>query len=176
VLVQTAPQLALITRFLALETTEYDLLTLPAKKWHWRARVSALYFAQQVKAKHNYRTIFTTSVLNLSELVALRPDLAKCHKIMYFHENQLSYPTREVKERDFQYGYNQILSALCADEVLFNSIYNMNSFLGNTKSFLNIQPDLKFKDISEEIRPKCSVLYFPIQFDLIPKTERPNNR
>ena len=33
-------------------------------------------------------------------------------KIMYFHENQLIYPVQQLKDRDFQYGYNQILSAL----------------------------------------------------------------
>ncbi len=54
--------------------------------------------------------LFTSSVLNLAELVALRPDLARLKKVFYFHENQLVYPVRKSQERDFQYGYNQILS------------------------------------------------------------------
>ena len=58
----------------------------------------------------SYRVLFCSSVLNLCELVALRPDLATLHKIVYFHENQLVYPVRKQQERDFQYGYNQILS------------------------------------------------------------------
>ena len=49
-------------------------------------------------------------MLNLAELVALRPDLAQLKKVYYFHENQLVYPVRKQQERDFQYGYNQILS------------------------------------------------------------------
>jgi hypothetical protein len=49
-------------------------------------------------------------VLNLSELVALRPDLATLKKVLYFHENQLVYPVRKSQDRDFQYGYNQVLS------------------------------------------------------------------
>ena len=60
-------------------------------------------------------------MLNLAELIALRPDLAHVKKIIYFHENQLTYPvqkqsTKNKKEienkeqRDFQYGYNQILT------------------------------------------------------------------
>lgn len=57
-----------------------------------------------------FRVLFSSSVLNLAELVALRPDLASLHKVLYFHENQLQYPVRKQKDRDFQYGYNQILS------------------------------------------------------------------
>lgn len=57
-----------------------------------------------------HRVIFTSSVLNLAELIALRPDLARVRKIVYFHENQLVYPVRKVQDRDFQFGYNQILT------------------------------------------------------------------
>lgn len=58
----------------------------------------------------NFRVLFSSSVLNLAELIALRPDLQCLRKIVYFHENQLVYPVKEQKERDFQYGYNQILT------------------------------------------------------------------
>jgi len=57
-----------------------------------------------------YRTVFASCVLNLAELVALRSDLLHTRKIVYFHENQLIYPVRKEKDRDFQYGYNQILT------------------------------------------------------------------
>ncbi|XP_074948900.1 tRNA-queuosine alpha-mannosyltransferase isoform X5 [Phalacrocorax aristotelis] len=86
------------------------LCTLPAKKWHWKARTAALYFMQTVPTSTNYRILFASSVLNLAELAALRPDLGKLKKVLYFHENQLAYPVQKCQERDFQYGYNQILS------------------------------------------------------------------
>ena len=54
--------------------------------------------------------MFASSVLNLAELVALRPDFAQLKKVLYFHENQLIYPVRKQQDRDFQYGFNQILS------------------------------------------------------------------
>ena len=57
-----------------------------------------------------FRYLFTSANLNLAELVGLRPDLCKVKKILYFHENQLVYPVRKKQERDFQYGYNQIIS------------------------------------------------------------------
>ena len=33
--------------------------------------------------------LFASAYLNLAELVALRPDLQRTRKILYFHENQL---------------------------------------------------------------------------------------
>lgn len=52
--------------------------------------------------------LFCSSVLSLAELLGLRPDLCPLKKIVYFHENQLVYPIREIKARDIQYAYNQI--------------------------------------------------------------------
>ncbi|XP_060785234.1 glycosyltransferase-like domain-containing protein 1 isoform X6 [Neoarius graeffei] len=138
--------------------------TLPAKKWHWRARTAALHFMQAIPSSQSYRILFTSSVLNLAELAALRPDLSALKKILYFHENQLIYPVRKSQDRDFQYGYNQILSCLVADAVLFNSAFNMDSFLSSISSFLKTMPDHRPKGLEQLIRPKCRVLYFPIRF------------
>uniref|UniRef100_A0A4W3IRX3 tRNA-queuosine alpha-mannosyltransferase n=2 Tax=Callorhinchus milii TaxID=7868 RepID=A0A4W3IRX3_CALMI len=140
------------------------VFTLAAKKWHWRARTAALYFMETVPPSDNYRVLFTSSVLNLAELVALRPDLAKLKKVLYFHENQLVYPVRKSQERDFQYGYNQVISCLVADMVVFNSEFNMESFLTSIGSFMKLIPDHRPKELEQLIRPKCQVLYFPIRF------------
>ncbi|XP_057256235.1 glycosyltransferase-like domain-containing protein 1 isoform X2 [Pezoporus wallicus] len=140
------------------------LCTLPAKKWHWRARTAALYFMQTVPISPNYRILFASSVLNLAELTALRPDLGKLKKVLYFHENQLVYPVQKCQERDFQYGYNQILSCLVADVVVFNSAFNMESFLTSIGKFMKLIPDHRPKDLEKMIRPKCQVLYFPVRF------------
>ncbi|XP_077791935.1 tRNA-queuosine alpha-mannosyltransferase isoform X4 [Podarcis muralis] len=146
------------------EIEDCVLFTLPAKKWHWRARTAALYFMQAVPASMDYRILFASSVLNLTELVALRPDLGKLKKVLYFHENQLTYPVQKCQERDFQYGYNQILSCLVADVVVFNSAYNMESFLTSIGKFMKLMPDHRPKHLEELIRPKCQVLYFPVMF------------
>uniref|UniRef100_A0AC11EK03 Glycosyltransferase like domain containing 1 n=1 Tax=Ovis aries TaxID=9940 RepID=A0AC11EK03_SHEEP len=146
------------------ELEDSVLYTLPAKKWHWRARTSALYFSQNIPASGHYRILFASSVLNLTELAALRPDLGKLKKILYFHENQLVYPVKKCQERDFQYGYNQILSCLVADVVVFNSVFNMESFLTSIGKFMKLIPDHRPKDLESIIRPKCQVIYFPIRF------------
>ncbi|XP_046846997.1 glycosyltransferase-like domain-containing protein 1 isoform X2 [Xenia sp. Carnegie-2017] len=138
------------------------LYTMPAKKWHWRMRTSALYFMQNIPIDQSYRALFCSSVVNLAELMALRKDLSSLKKVLYFHENQLVYPVRKQQDRDFQFGYNQILSSLVADVVLFNSCYNMDSFLNSIDTFLNLMPDFRPKNLSHQIRSKSKVLYFPI--------------
>uniref|UniRef100_A0A8C2N5L8 tRNA-queuosine alpha-mannosyltransferase n=1 Tax=Capra hircus TaxID=9925 RepID=A0A8C2N5L8_CAPHI len=154
------------------ELEDSVLYTLPAKKWHWRARTSALYFSQNIPTSGHYRILFASSVLNLTELAALRPDLGKLKKILYFHENQLVYPVKKCQERDFQYGYNQILSCLVADVVVFNSVFNMESFLTSIGKFMKLIPDHRPKDLESIIRPKCQVIYFPIRFPDVSRSHR----
>ncbi|CAI9728136.1 Hypothetical predicted protein [Octopus vulgaris] len=151
--------------YLATNIPKCCVFKLPAKKWHWKARTSALHFSEVIPENENiYSSLFTSSVLNLAELVALRPDLARLHKVIYFHENQLIYPVRKEQTRDFQYGYNQILSCVVADVVVFNSEFNKNTFLQNINRFLNIIPDYHPKNLMKKIAPKCRVLYFPLSF------------
>ncbi|KAJ8351581.1 hypothetical protein SKAU_G00230570 [Synaphobranchus kaupii] len=150
--------------------------TLPAKKWHWRARTSAVYFMQAIPASSSYRVLFASSVLNLAELAALRPDLARLKKVLYFHENQLVYPVRKAQERDFQYGYNQVLSCLVADVVVFNSAFNMESFLTSISAFMKLIPDHRPRDLEALIRPKCQVLYFPIKFPHVKRFSPPHEQ
>jgi glycosyltransferase involved in cell wall biosynthesis len=107
-------------------------------------------------------------VLNLAELVALRPDIASIRKVLYFHENQLVYPVRKQQDRDFQYGYNQIISCLTADIVLFNSKFNQESFLSSIDGFLKVMPDYRPRGLADQIRSKCKVLYYPLHIDLPP--------
>jgi len=142
-----------------------DLVTLQAKKWHWRARTSALYLSQVITSESK-DILFCSSVLNLCELCGLRPDLARIpRKIVYFHENQLVYPKQTLKDRDFQYGYNQILTCTVADVILFNSQFNLDSFLDSLNSFLKTQPDYKpdVSTLKQQIQAKSRVLYFPVK-------------
>ncbi|XP_017485681.1 PREDICTED: glycosyltransferase-like domain-containing protein 1 [Rhagoletis zephyria] len=158
---------------LSVNYDDFKLYDMKAKKWHWRARTSALYMSQVVDREDTkFDILFASSVLNLSEFLSLRPDLAKIPiKIIYFHENQLVYPIQAQKERDFQYGYNQFLSCLVADQVVFNSNYNRDSFLLAIKPFLKMMPDYRppnLDDLIRSIKEKSRVLYFPIKFCHVP--------
>ncbi|CAL8126300.1 unnamed protein product [Orchesella dallaii] len=158
-----------------IDDVEVTRMTLPGKKWHWRARTSALFFFQNIPKIKNLKCLFTSCVLPLHELLGLRPDLQSCKKVVYFHENQLIYPVRKAKERDFQYGYNQIMTCLAADLILFNSNFNRESFLQNIKKFFKLQPNYRPTDLREEIENKCQVLYFPIKLTYNPSVQPETN-
>ncbi|KAJ8314401.1 hypothetical protein KUTeg_008962, partial [Tegillarca granosa] len=110
-------------------------ITMTPKKWHWRARMAALHFSRTIPFSDNYEILFSSSVLNLAELVALRPDLSRLQKILYFHENQLVYPKQEEKLRDVQYGYNQILSWYVLLGLTKTNISFFQHTLGKIQSF-----------------------------------------
>uniref|UniRef100_A0A1I8F9Y2 tRNA-queuosine alpha-mannosyltransferase n=1 Tax=Macrostomum lignano TaxID=282301 RepID=A0A1I8F9Y2_9PLAT len=139
----------------------WHLVAMTAKKWHWRARCSALHVAQQVAeaAKDKqFSHLFCSSVLSLAELVGLCPCLAATKKLVYFHENQLVYPVRKMRgEERFP-----ILTALAADLVLFNSRHNMDTFLHGIDSFLNAMPDYRTRGLGTGIAAKSQILYLPI--------------
>lgn len=145
-------------------------------KWHWRMLVSASYFAHEITKDDGEKveTIIFSAMMNVSELLGLRPDLTKAKKILYFHENQLEYPRQSsnakqsIGQSAFNLGWNQIVSCLCVDEIVFNSTYNMESFFKLIPSFLNKIPSKNRPpaiDISM-LRSKAKVLGVPITVKL----------
>lgn len=53
--------------------------------------------------------------------------------------------------------------SLVADTVVFNSYFNLHSFLDGIDSHLQLMPDFKPSGVVEQIKPKCQVLYFPVE-------------
>ena len=140
----------------------WTVLTLPAHKWKWRMRHSAITFASEAAKLLNtgqrWELLFCSDMLNLAEFAALvPPELATLPKVVYFHENQLTYPVRLEDERDYQLAMTNLTAALAADAVWFNSQFHIDSFLGALEKFLKSMPDHQPLAAIEKIRTKSEV-------------------
>jgi len=104
--------------------------------------------------------------------------------IIYFHENQISYPWSPndidvKKNRDSHYGFINYSSALSSDHILFNSNYHMNTFMNELNPFLKNFPDHNELDSINIIKRKSKTLHLGLdlkRFDLkkIKKKEKPS--
>ena len=132
------------------------------------------------------QVVFLSSMTNAAELRGLVPWLHAAHVVLYFHENQLEYPTRSGDGRpkggdaaateadaattmsrgngDFAFGWAQVVSCMAADRVLFNSCFNMTSFLERIPRLLKTSPPPRIAatPLVDGIRRKSDVLYFPV--------------
>ena len=137
---------------------EYTLYTLPARYWKWRMRGAALHFYRLIENPADYDLLFTSDMMSLSDLRMLWG--AECPpSVVYFHENQLSYPLPEGVRMDYQFGFTDITTALAADRLLFNSNFHMNSFINSMPGFIRKMPEYKPLWVVDKIREKSSVLY-----------------
>lgn len=148
-----------------------DLVTLPARFWKWRMRGAALYFIKQIHALENYDGLIATGLMSLSDLKALAN--GACPPAMvYFHENQLTYPLAPGEQIDYQYGFTNITTALAAERVLFNSHTHRDAFFAALPQFIKMMPDGRPNWVPADIRAKSEVLYPGCRFPDNPLPDR----
>ena len=153
--------------FKACSSHDITLVTLPARFWKWRMRGAALYFVNKIRDFSLYDAIFTTDMMDLTDFSALagrdRPPI-----LLYFHENQLSYPLAFDEKRDFHLGFTNMVSAFAADRVVFNSKFHLDEFMGSAGQLIKLMPDARPGFMMEEIRKKTSVIYPGCRFETGP--------
>ncbi len=146
------------TGLIAHSTHDIELLTLPARFWKWRMRGAALYFIKKISALESYDGLVTTDLMSLSDFKALVK--GPCPPtLVYFHENQLTYPLAPGEHVDYQYGFTDITTALAADRILFNSRTHHDAFFDGLPGFINMMPEYRPRWVVEAIRARAGVLY-----------------
>jgi len=84
--------------------------------------------------------------------------------MLYFHENQLTYPLPPGVDRDLGYGLRQLVSAAAADAVYFNSAFHRGEFLAAAAELLAAMPDERCEWLVEDVAARSRVL--PLGCDL----------
>ncbi len=141
---------------------DWMLLTLPPNKWKWRMRHAAITFAEEVARLIDegveWDVLFCSDMLNLAEFLGLAPArIRQLPAVVYFHENQLTYPVQVERERDYHFVFTNITTALAARRVWFNSAFHRDEFLGALPGFLKRMPDHVPLGAVTQIRGKSEV-------------------
>ena len=150
----------------------FEVLSLPARHFKWRMRQAPVELAKQIESLsaqgQSWDALWCTSMLDLATLRGLSPAAAKLPSTVYFHENQLTYPTRYKEQRDVHFGLTNMTTALAAIAstrpadtpcVWWNSAYNRDSFLDALASLLDSMPDRPMPEVVESIRQASAVHY-----------------
>jgi len=162
------------------------ILSLKGQFWKWRMHGGAVTLADKFN-KINWKPnlIIATDMLDFTTFLSLtRKKTYNIPAIIYFHENQISYPWSPndidvKKNRDSHYGFINYSSALSSDHILFNSNYHMNTFVNELNPFLKNFPDHNELDSINIIKRKSKTLHLGLdlkRFDLkkIKKKEKPS--
>jgi glycosyltransferase involved in cell wall biosynthesis len=148
---------------------KFTLLTFPARKWKWRMRLSAPYYAEELhKTGHRFDRILCSTFVDVSAFRGLAPAWAREVPLLtYFHENQFTYPVQTEDERDLHFALTNMTSALASDSLAFNSSYNLETFLSGIKELLRKSPDFKLDNPCDMIRSRSRILPPGIDFSAI---------
>ena len=135
-------------------------------------RTAALHYAQVLAREGPFDAILVSDYVNLAELYPLLPKARReTPAVLYFHENQLTYPLQEGEERDVHFALTHLHAMLAARRTLFNSRYHRGSFLDALRSLLKKVPDV---DVSAELaRAVETSAVLPIGTDVPPGEPRP---
>jgi len=142
---------------------DFHLLTLSGHHWKWRMRHSAVHFAQQLVQKYqpgsnDFKAIICTDMLNLAEFRGLAPEpFRSLPAVVYFHENQLTYPIQDESKRDLHLAFSNFLTACAADQIWFNSDYHRTEFLTALTEWLPKMPDSQLSSEIDELYGKSRV-------------------
>lgn len=163
----------------------WTVLTLPPRFFNFRVRSNPVswWLSEKERLKKNYDMVIATSMVDISVLRGLFPNLAATPLWLYCHENQFAYPTslyqqkrlHTQQERNEQLPNQQELNqqnlevkmvffygCLCADTISFNSHWNRNTAIAGLKNLFAMFPEKWDSQLLTSIEKKSDVLPVPI--------------
>jgi glycosyltransferase involved in cell wall biosynthesis len=156
---------------------DIQVFQLPARYWKWRLSGAPFQFSDQFrKLTAPPDLILCANTIDMAAFTALAgPLAAQTPKIIFFHENQVTYPLSKDDTPDAHFSLINITSAMVCDEVWFNSDYHRQSFLMGLDGFLNQFPDFVPDGLAAAINAKSRVEFLPV--DPLPEVEpRPQTK
>lgn len=140
---------------------QWDVIGYSPHHWKWRMRHAAFSAAvdirQRARSGGRWDVLFCSDMLNLAELRGLATEIAGLPAVAYFHENQVTYPVRDERERDRHFAVSNFATATAADAVWFNSAFHRDEFLSALPSFFQAMPDHRPDAQLESLAAKCEV-------------------
>lgn len=137
-------------------------LTLPPHHWKWRMRHAAITLAEWVRDRwqngERWDALWCSDMLDLATFSGLCPELVGLPRVVYFHENQLTYPVRDERERDLHFAFTNLTTALAADHLWINSAYHRDTWLDALEALVRKMPDHSPRGAVATIRRKTSVM------------------
>lgn len=142
------------------------ILSLEGQFWQWRMQGGAVALAERFRALDRLPDLIVASdMLDLTTFLALTRLLtARIPAAIYFHENQLTYPTGPRQKLQEHYAFINYASALAADAVFFNSAFHRDVFFEELPRLLKHYPDHTGLHTVAPLRARSHVL--PVGLDL----------
>lgn len=137
---------------------EVHILSLPGQFWQWRMLGGAVTLAEEfLKLEERPDLIVASDMLDLTTFLALTRPIQTCTAV-YFHENQLTYPSGPRQKLQEHYAFINYTSALAADAVFFNSVFHRDVFFEELPRLLKHFPDHTNLHTIDRLREKSDVL------------------
>ena len=158
---------------------DWSVLSLPPRFFSWRIRGNSMTwaFSDRGLLEAGYDLLLATSMTDVASLKGMVPALASVPTIVYFHENQFAYPQSDHQLNSVEPQMVNLYSALAADQLAFNSQYNLDSFIAGVTELLAKLPDHVPPGLPELLLEKSTVLPVPLEPDTVtarqPLADRP---
>ncbi len=145
---------------------EIELVTMPARFWRWRRRLSAFEIVRRMEEQHldpeGFDLVVVSDYVDIGDLKALWGSRTRGRippTFWYCHETQSTYPLPRGQTVEADVVATDIRNALHAEAIAFNSEFHRDAFLEVYRSHAALlrrwEPDWQM----ESVEHKTRVLY-----------------